>query len=165
MDLEPQTATETAPRAMFSVDTPRTPAGRVTTGTLLLLASWVGMIAGFLDLSLMVIHRRVIEGDFYRLGGYFAWLIPLGVTALVLVPAIVLAVIARFRGGTVRLRLAVGLVFFVGILDVSAGCPWSSGRRFCCPAGLRPRRPGSSTATRLHSSSSCGRRCRFSPVS
>ena len=64
-------------------------------GTVLLLAVWIGLIAGFLDLGLMVVNKRLIDRDFYRLGGDFAWIIPAGVTILVLVPAIVIALIAR----------------------------------------------------------------------
>jgi arylsulfatase A-like enzyme len=102
---------------------------RVTTVTILVLAAWIGLTAGFLDLGLMVIRRRVIEGDFYRLGGDFAWIIPSGVTVLVLAPAIVLSLIACMRGGTASLRAAVGLLSFVGFFDVSARLPldlWAS---------------------------------------
>src|SRR5271157_6020732 len=74
-------------------------------GTVLLLAVWIGLIAGFLDLGLMVVNKRWIYRDFYRLGGDFPWIIPTGVTILVLVPAIVIAMIARLRGGAVRLGL------------------------------------------------------------
>jgi hypothetical protein len=34
----------------------------------LLLALWVGLIAGFLDLGLLFVNKRVIDRDFYRLG-------------------------------------------------------------------------------------------------
>ena len=51
-----------------------------------MLAAWIGLIAGFLDLGLLVVNRRLIKGDFYRLGSDFAWIIPAGVTILVLVP-------------------------------------------------------------------------------
>ena len=102
---------------------------RATAATILVLAAWIGLIAGFLDLGLMVVNRRLIEGDFYRLGGDFAWIIPAGVTVLVLVPAIVLVLIARIRGGAVRLGVAVGLLSFVGFFDMSARLPldlWAS---------------------------------------
>ena len=39
--------------------------------TVLLVACWIGLIAGFLDLGLLVLNRRVISRDFYRLGGDF----------------------------------------------------------------------------------------------
>ena len=76
-------------------------------GTVLLLALWIGLIAGFLDLGLLVVNRRLINRDFYRLGGDFTWIIPAGVTILVLVPAIVIALIARISGGAIRLGAAV----------------------------------------------------------
>src|SRR5262245_52566191 len=102
---------------------------RVTTVTILVLAAWIGLTAGFLDLGLMVIRRRVIDGDFYRLGVDFAWIIPSGVTVLVLAPAIVLSLIACVRGGTASLRAAVGLLSFVGFFDVCSRLPldlWAS---------------------------------------
>ncbi len=98
-------------------------------GTVLLLAAWIGLIAGFLDLGLIVVSRRLISRDFYRLGGDFTWIIPLGVTILVLVPAIVIALIARMRGGTVRLGVVVEVLSFVGFLDVWRGFPWKFGQR------------------------------------
>ena len=38
-----------------------TPAGRVTPGTILLVAVWIGMIAGFIDVGLLVLNRKWIE--------------------------------------------------------------------------------------------------------
>ncbi len=61
--------------------------------TILLLAAWIGLVAGFLDLGIMAANR-LIDGDFYRLSGHFAWIIPAGVTVLLLVPGMVLALIA-----------------------------------------------------------------------
>src|SRR4051794_7797614 len=96
---------------------------------ILLLATWVGLVAGWLDLGLMVVERRLIHGDFYRLGGHFVWLIPLGVAVLMLVPGMLIALVARLRRGGVRTGMAVGLLAFVGFLDVCARLPlelWSS---------------------------------------
>ena len=48
---------------------------------------------------------------------------------LVLVPGIVLALVARLRRGGVRLGIAVGLLSFIGFLDVCARLPlelWAS---------------------------------------
>ena len=101
------------------------PPGRVTSVTILLLATWIGLIAGYLDLGIMVIHKRLAGGVFYRLGSDFPWLIPVGVTILVLVPAIVLVLIARLRGQPVRLGLAVWLLSLVGFLDTSVRLPMS----------------------------------------
>ncbi len=97
--------------------------------TVLLLAVWIGLIAGFLDLSLLVVNKRVIQRDFYRLGGDFTWIIPTGVTILVLAPGIVIALIARTRRRGVRMGVAVGVLSFFGFLDMSARLPlepWAS---------------------------------------
>src|SRR5262249_59369734 len=91
--------------------------------TILLLATWVGLVAGWLDLGLMVVNRRLIHGDFYRLGEHFVWLIPLGVAMLVLVPGVMLAMVARLRRRGVRTAVAVGLLSFAGSLDVCARLP------------------------------------------
>jgi arylsulfatase A-like enzyme len=123
MGLERKNATERIGMAMACEASPGPDTGPVTTVTILLLAVWIGLIAGFLDLVLMMMNRRLIEGGFYRLGGDFGWLIPAGVTILVLVPAVVLVLFARLRGRSVRLGLAVGLLSFVGFLDVSARLP------------------------------------------
>ena len=101
-------------------DCGRSPPGPAT---VLLLAVWIGLIAGFLDLGLLVVNRRLINRDFYRLGGDFTWIIPGGVTILVLVPAIVIAFIARIRGGADRLGAAVWVLSFVGFLDLCARLP------------------------------------------
>jgi hypothetical protein len=45
--------------------------------TILLLALWLGLIAGFLHLGILVV-RRWIDGDFSRLGSDFVWMIPAG---------------------------------------------------------------------------------------
>jgi arylsulfatase A-like enzyme len=102
---------------------------RAGPGTVLLLAAWIGLLAGFLDLGLMVVNKRWISRDFYRLGGDFAWIIPAGVTVLVMLPAFVIALFAWARGGAVRLGVPLGLLSFIGFLDVCARLPlepWAS---------------------------------------
>ncbi len=123
MDLQPENTTTGVPKAMVCEAPAGSHTGRVTPATIVLTATWVGLIAGFLDLGLMVINRRFINEDFYFLGGNFVWLIPVGVTILVSVPAIVLVLIARIRGEAVRLGVAVGLLSFFGFLDISARLP------------------------------------------
>lgn len=91
---------------------------------ILLLATWIGLVAGWFDLALMVVTSRLVHGDFfYRLGEHFVWLIPLGVAVLVLLPGMMLALIARLRRGSVRLGMAVGLLAFVALLDICARLP------------------------------------------
>ena len=92
------------------------------------LAAWIGLVAGWLDLGLMVVHRRV-DGDFYRLGEHFVWLIPIGVAIVVVSSAAMLALIVRLRGRGLCLGVAVGLLAFLGFLDLCARLPlelWSS---------------------------------------
>ncbi len=100
-----------------------------TAATVLLLAIWIGLTAGFLDLGLLLIRKRLIEGDAIRLGEGFPWLIPAGVTVLVLLPGFPLALLARLRRGRGSLGPTVWLLAFVGFLDLSTKFPlefWSS---------------------------------------
>ena len=97
--------------------------------TILLLATWVGLTSGWLDLGLTIMMRRLIHRDFYRLGEHFVWLTPLGVTVMVFLPGIVLALYARLRRRGLRMGIAVGLLTFIGFLDVCARLPfevWAS---------------------------------------
>src|SRR3954451_23625388 len=98
--------------------------------TILLLAVWIGLAAGFLDLGLLVLKKRVFEHEyFYRLGDGYPWIIPAGVAALALLPGAVLALVACLRRAAVPFAIAVGLPSFVGFLDVAALLPlepWSS---------------------------------------
>ncbi len=90
---------------------------------------WIGLISGFLDLGILVVRKRFIELDFLRVGDHFTWLIPLGVTIIVLLPAILLAFLALFTRRTIRMDVAVGALSFVGILDFTTRLPialWSA---------------------------------------
>ncbi len=136
MNQEPGNASEGVPEATVREAAPGLPKVHITTATVLILAVWIGLIAGFLDLGLMVIHRRLFDKDFYRLGYNFVWLIPVGVTVLVLVPASVLALIARIRGDSVGLGAVVGLLSFVGFLDMSARLPLAMGAAILLSGGL-----------------------------
>ncbi len=112
------------------------PAACVTAVTILLLAGWIGLTAGFIDLGLMVMKSRWIDRDFYRLGGNFVWLIPAGVTGLVFLLAVMLVVVARIRGRSVRLKSAVGLLSFIGFLDMTARLPLALGAVLLLSGGL-----------------------------
>src|SRR5262249_5758756 len=103
--------------------------------TILVLALWLGLIAGFLDLGLVIVKRRV-DRCFYRLGGHFVWIIPAGVAVLVLIPGTVLALVARLRRGAVRPGLAVGLLGFFAFVDLSAGLPLHAWASLLISAGL-----------------------------
>ncbi|HZW29940.1 MAG TPA: sulfatase [Isosphaeraceae bacterium] len=121
-------ATEAAPESLPHEGAATSPPLGVGPATVLLLAAWVGLIAGGLDLGLMVVHR-LVDGDFYRLGEHFVWIIPIGVAAVVMVPATMLALSAGLRRRGVRLGVAVGLFTLIGFLDLCARLPlefWSS---------------------------------------
>jgi arylsulfatase A-like enzyme len=109
---------------------------RIAGPKILLLAAWIGLVAGFLDLAILVARKRFIEADFYRLGDDFPWLIPLGVTVLLLVPAIGLALFARTRRRSVRLGVAVGLLSVIGILDFTVRLPIALWACLILSAGL-----------------------------
>jgi arylsulfatase A-like enzyme len=102
---------------------------RTSPATILLVAIWIGLTAGFLDVGLMILKKRLTGDGFYRLSDHYLWIIPMGVGALVLLPGTALALIARLRRRTVPLGAAVGLLSFVGFLDLCARLPlelWAS---------------------------------------
>src|SRR5262245_30829915 len=102
---------------------------RATPATILLVGIWIGLTAGFLDLGLMILKKRLTGAGFYHLGDQFRWIIPAGVAVLVLLPGMGLALIAWVRRRAVPVGAAVGLLSFVGFLDVCARLPlelWAS---------------------------------------
>jgi arylsulfatase A-like enzyme len=101
-----------------------------------LVAFWIGLTAGFLDLGLMILKKRMLGDHFYRLGEHFGWIIPAGVSVLVLLPGSALALFAGLRRRTLRLGLAVGLLSFVGFLDLSARLPLEFWASLILSAGL-----------------------------
>ena len=148
MNDHPGIAIEESTEPMAATAAPGTPAVCAGPGMVLLLAVWIGLIAGFLDLGLIVVKKRLIDRDFFRLGGDFTWIIPTGVTILVLIPAIVLASIARISGGSIRLGAAVWPLSFIGFFDVCARLPLEPWAALLLSGGLatqfvrmvRPRR-------------------------
>src|SRR5580704_17777001 len=105
------------PRAVVSAAQPTLPG--VGAGAVILIGTWIGLIAGFGDVGFLVMNRRLIFRDFYHLGADFPWIIPAGVMVMVLVPALLIALFARIHG-SVRLRMPVLLLSFVGFLDLSS---------------------------------------------
>jgi arylsulfatase A-like enzyme len=117
-------------------------------GTVLLVALWIGLIAGFLDLGLLYVNRRLINHDFYRVGDDFTWLIPTGVAVLVVVPAIAIALLAWMKRRGISLAVAVWALSCIGLLDVCARLPVDPWAALLLSAGfatqsvrmVRPRR-------------------------
>jgi arylsulfatase A-like enzyme len=107
-----------------------------TAAEILLLAVWVGLAAGFLDVTFLVTKKRLIENDFIRVGADFPWVIPIAVATLVLLPGLVLALRARLRRGRASLGRAVWLLSIVGFLDVSAKLPLDFVSSVLLSAGL-----------------------------
>ena len=130
MSIRPGTVPdEGLPRTAGEAET-RSRSQGPTAATVLLLAIWIGLTAGFIDLGLLLIRKRLIEGDAIRLGEGFPWLIPRrgrGPGLAARIPARP----ARLRspGGRGSLGRAVWLLTFVGFLDLSTKFPlefWSS---------------------------------------
>lgn len=117
------------PRSTTNAVEATTRPGRLTAARTLLLALWLGLAAGFVDLAILVVQARLVDPDFFRLGHGFPWIIPTGVATLVLVPAGLIALIAApWRGGAPR-AIALAPPAFVAFLDISAKLPlelWSS---------------------------------------
>ena len=129
MGMRSGTAPDDGPRPAVREIEEASRSDRTTASGVLLLAVWIGLAAGFLDLTILVIRKRLIERDFVHVGADFPWVVPAGVATLVLLPGLVLALVARLRRGRASLGRAVWLLSFVGFLDLSAKLPlefWSS---------------------------------------
>jgi hypothetical protein len=129
MNDHPRIAIEELTEPMVVTTPVGTPPVGAGPGIVLLLALWIGLIAGFLDLGVLFVNKNLINHEFYRIGGDFTWIIPTGVTILVVVPAMVIALIARISGRAIPLGLAVWTLSFIGFLDASARLsldPWAA---------------------------------------
>ena len=119
-------------------------------GTVLLIALWIGLVSGFLDLGLLILKQHLTGDRFFRLGDHFFWLIPAGVTVLIMVPGLFLALAGLMWRGAGFLRVAIGMLTFIGILNATARlplAPWSvhiavsgGGRSSCAVGGGGGRR-------------------------
>ncbi len=156
------TTTEAPEPIVRTTAGPSSPVG-ASPAMILLLASWVGVLAGWLDLGLMVVNRRMVHGDFYRLGEQFVWLIPLGVAIMVLVPGMVLALMAARCAGAAPVR---GRRWGCSPSSDSSTCargyPWRCGRRSCSPRGWRSSPLGWPVAAAARPSGWCAGRLRGS---
>jgi arylsulfatase A-like enzyme len=129
MDPHPGIAAEVAPRPTAHDRSGESRSWRTAPATILLVAAWIGLTAGFLDLGLMVLKKRMTDDGFYRLGDDFPWAIPTTVGVLVLLPGMALALVAGLRRRALPLGAVVGPLSFVGFLDVCARLPlelWAS---------------------------------------
>ena len=97
-------------------------------GTVLLIALWIGLVGGFLDLGVLILKQHLTGDRFFRLGDHFFWLIPAGDTVLIVVSGLFLAVTGLVWRGAGFLRIAVAMLTFIGILNATARlplAPWS----------------------------------------
>jgi arylsulfatase A-like enzyme len=136
MDPHPGTAAGAELQPTARETARATPTSRTAPATILLVAIWIGLTAGFLDLGLMILRKRLTGDDFYRLGDHFRWIIPAGVGVLVLLPGTALALFACVRRRTIPLGAAVGLLSFVGFLDSCARLPLELWASLLLSAGL-----------------------------
>jgi arylsulfatase A-like enzyme len=123
MELQPGIAAAASPVPLVEQAAEMPSLDRFGPTTVLRLATWTGLVAGWFDLGLLVVKRWLIDGEFYRLGEHFVWIVPAAVVVLLLFPGIVLALIARMRRDGVHLGLAVAILAFVGFFDICARLP------------------------------------------
>ena len=130
---------------------------RTAPATILLVAIWIGLTAGFLDLGLMILKKRLTGDAFYRLGDHFSLDHPGGGlrpragagdgarSDRLLAPRT--ASPGHRRGTAVFRRIP---------RRVCHGCRWNSGLRCCCRAGLAVQiRPAGRPPAVSRSSASC----------
>src|SRR5437763_16906170 len=83
-------------------------------GTVSLIALWIGLLGGFLDLGVLILKQRLTGDRFFRLGDHFFWLIPAGDTVLIIVSVLFLAVAGLMWRGAGFLRVAVAMLNSIG---------------------------------------------------
>src|SRR5262249_61070417 len=83
MDRRPGTAPDQRPGPSAEEERGGTRSENSTPATVLLLAAWIGLAAGFVDLGLFLFRKRLIERDAVRLDEGFPWIIPAGGAVLV----------------------------------------------------------------------------------
>ncbi len=111
MNIEDGIAVE--PGAVVSAAKPTLPG--VGAGAVILIGTWIGLIAGFGDVGFLVVNKRCSTRDFYHLGRTFPWIVPLSVMVMVTCAGDLGRFARRIRG-SVRLGLPVLLLSFVGFL-------------------------------------------------
>jgi arylsulfatase A-like enzyme len=85
----------------------------------LVLAAWFGLAGGYLDLGAVLARRELFfPNSYYAYGRFFPWTIPTVILAVMMVPGLVVAVVNRWRPGTVSPRGAAGLFATLGVWDV-----------------------------------------------
>ena len=122
MNIEDGIAVEQG--AVVSATKPTLPG--VGAGAVILIGTWIGLLAGFGDLGILIVKKRWLDPDFYRIGEHFPWIIPLSVLVMVIAPAILVAILV---GGAGRSDLACWWVacHSPACWSCSRGCRWSFG--------------------------------------
>ena len=60
MDLEPRNAIESVPKSMVRDAVEESHPAGASEATMFVLAAWIGLIAGFLDLGILVVNYRAV---------------------------------------------------------------------------------------------------------
>src|SRR5579883_1433382 len=76
----------------------------------LVLAAGFGLAGGFLDVAGIVLDKHLFQVPaYYKRGWFFAWTVPLGDLAILMVPGLLVAGLVWLRQGLVSLRAAAWL--------------------------------------------------------
>ena len=100
------------------------PGSQQGAGALFLTTLWFGLLAGWLELGLVLAQRAVnphISIDMLRTNRHFVWMIPVSDALIFGVVGLSIALLARFRPGLARwgaLRLPIAMVFFTLLLTI-----------------------------------------------
>jgi arylsulfatase A-like enzyme len=73
----------------------------------LVLATWFGIVAGYLDLATILVKRDLFHASlYYELSKDFRWVVPVANLVVMMVPGVVLALICWLRPGALGWRTA-----------------------------------------------------------
>jgi arylsulfatase A-like enzyme len=110
---------------------------RLSPGTAILLAVWLGLAAGYLDLLFIAYKRLFInkEGSFRNARDFF-WTVPLGHVALLLAPALVLALASWRWPRRVSIRTGAWILAALGLWGAMLRMPLYAASSLLLAVGL-----------------------------
>ncbi len=103
----------------------------------LVLAAGFGLAGGFLDVAGIVLDKHLFQVPaYYKRGWFFAWTVPLGDLAILMVPGLLVAGLVWLRQGLVSLRAAAWLFATLALAGPLLGLPIYDSACWLLAAGL-----------------------------
>jgi arylsulfatase A-like enzyme len=103
----------------------------------LLLAAWLGLLFGYIDLAAYIVRRDLVHATvYYKQARFFPWAVPLANLAFLMVPGLVVAGLNRVWSGLVSVRAAAWTLLTLGAWGALLNLPLNAGATLLLAAGL-----------------------------